>query len=115
MDAAHLRHHLRELRDRERFLRTLRPDSERYKLWLGDIVEFVNVAYGADSPQMAELRAALVGQARPAPDAPREQRERLYHERLDRIAAVLDGYARTVRDPLRFFDLDGRSDDAPPA
>lgn len=103
MDSSHLRHHLTELRDRQVFLRTLRPDSDRYKLWLGDIVELVNVAYGPESPQMARLRAVLRDHA-PRPTGDDAERERRYRDRLDALAALLDEYARAIREPVMFFE-----------
>ena len=104
MDARHLRHHLDDLRSRQRFLRTLRPDSDRYKLWLGDLVELVNVAYGPESPQMAELRAVLTRHPRLSAEATEEERERVYLARLDDLAALLTSFERDIRDPIIFFD-----------
>ena len=104
MDSNHLRGHINDLRGRLRFLTTLTPDSDRYKLWLGDLVEFVNVAYGPASAEMAALRAALAGRVRPSPEATDAERVRLYLDRVDALAAVLDGYERGIRDPITFFD-----------
>ncbi len=104
MDSNHLRGHISDLRGRLRFLRTLTPDSDRYKLWLGDLVEFVNVAYGPRSAEMAYLRATLTGRARPSPEATDAERVRLYLDRLDALGAVLDGYERAIRDPIVFLD-----------
>ena len=107
MDARHLRQHLKDLSGRQHFLRTLRPDSDRYKLWLGDLVEFVNVAYGPDSPEMTELRAVVTGRVRLPAEATDAERERAYLERLDQLAAVLDRYERNVRDPIIFVEPNG--------
>ena len=104
VDPSHLRHHIVELRDRLPFLRALQPDSDRYKLWLGDVVELVNVAYGPDSAQMARLRAVLRDRARLPTDATEADRGRLYLDRLDAVAALLDEYARAIRDPIVFFE-----------
>jgi len=98
MDAGHLRQHLRELIERGPFVRSLRPDTERYKLWLGDIVELVNVVYGVDSAEMGELRAAIGGRARLSAEATEAERQRDYVERVDALAAVLRGYERNARD-----------------
>ncbi|MGH2584213.1 MAG: hypothetical protein ACRDJE_04805 [Dehalococcoidia bacterium] len=98
MDSRHLHQHLRELIEREPFLRSLRPDTERYKLWLGDIVELVNVVYGADSAEMSELRAAIGGRVRLPAEATEAERQRDYVERIDMLVAVLRGYERNARD-----------------
>ncbi len=107
MDSRHLRQHLKDLGGRQHFLRTLRPDSDRYKLWLGDLVEFVNVAYGAQSPEMAALRSVLTDRARPPADATDAERERDYRERLDGLAALLVDYERAVRDPIILIEPNG--------
>jgi hypothetical protein len=99
MDAAHLRHHLQDLANRRFFLRTLKPDSDRYKLWLGDLVEFVNVAYGPDSEEMASVRATLTARTRPAADATETERVRDYLERIDSLAALLERYERAIPSP----------------
>ena len=103
MDARHLHQHLKDLSGRQHFLRTLRPDSDRYKLWLGDVVELINVAYGVDSVEMAELRAALTGGSRPPAEAADAERERVYLARLDALAALLGRLEGNVRDPITFF------------
>lgn len=99
MDASHLRHHLHELAERQRFLRTMRPDSDRYKLWLGDLVEFVNAAYGPDSPELASLRAVLTGRARLPAAATDAERQREYLRRLEALAAVIEGYEQAAHGP----------------
>jgi hypothetical protein len=99
MDPSHLRHHLRDLSERQRFLRTLRPDSDRYKLWLGDLVEFVNVAYGADSPELASLRAVLTDRPRLSAEATEAERQREYLQRLEALAAVIDSCERATDGP----------------
>ncbi|MGE0543830.1 MAG: hypothetical protein AB7R89_27000 [Dehalococcoidia bacterium] len=99
MDTAHLRHHIQDLAGRRYFLRTLRPDGERYKLWLGDLVEFVNVTYGPDSEEMAALRATLTSRPRLGADATEAERVRDYLDRLDALAALLDRYERTIHSP----------------
>jgi hypothetical protein len=99
MDSQHLRHHLRELAERQPFLRTLRPDSDRYKLWLGDLVEFVNVAYGPDSPELASLRAVLTGRARLPAGATETERQRDYLQRLEALATVVAGYEQAASEP----------------
>jgi hypothetical protein len=99
MDASHLRHHLHDLSERQRFLRTLRPDSDRYKLWLGDLVEFVNVAFGADSPELASLRAALTNRPRLPAEATDAERQREYLHRLEALAAVIESCERAADGP----------------
>ena len=108
MDTRHLRHHLQDLAGRQRFLRALKPGSDRYKLWLGDVVELVNNAYGPDSPQMAELRALLTGRPRLPAEATDAERERDYLERLDAIAALLARFERASGDPIIFVEPNGR-------
>lgn len=98
MEPAHRLHHLRDLTDRQRFVRTLTPDSDRYKLWLGDVVEFLNVGYGADSAEMVRLREALVSRPRVAPDAPHGERERAYLDQVDAITALLGDLIRQATD-----------------
>lgn len=100
MDATHLRGHLTDLRGRIHFLRTLRPDSDRYKLWLGDLIEFINVAYGPDSPALAEARAILLQHGRLPTDAPNVEREQHYLARLVALDAFLAAREGEVRDPL---------------
>jgi hypothetical protein len=82
----------------------MRPDSDRYKLWLGDVVETVHVAYGPDSPQMARLRALLREHARLPAGATDTERQRRYLDRLDALAALLDDFVREAREPIIFFE-----------
>ena len=107
MDARHLRAHLQELDGRRRFLATLKPDSERYKLWLGDVVELVNVAYGADSEELRELRGALTGRSRLPPSADEAEREREYLARLEALGEVLEQFMRRIPEPIVFVERDG--------
>jgi hypothetical protein len=107
MDPKHLRAHLRELAGRRQFLVTLKPDSERYKLWLGDIVELVNVAYGLDSDEMRELRGLLTGRARPPATASDAEREQEYLERLELLGGLLERLARRIPEPIVFVEPDG--------
>jgi hypothetical protein len=99
MDADHLRHHLQDLSGRRYFLRTLKPDTERYKLWLGDLVELVNVAYGPGSLEMSELRAILVERPRVAADAAEEERVRDYLERLEAFGRLLERMEQSAAGP----------------
>ncbi len=108
MDSRHLRHLLQDLIDRRHFLRTLRPDTDRYKLWLGDLVEVVNDAYGPDSAELRELRGLLAGRPRPGRDAADEERERDYVARLDALGDFLERLRRAVREPIIFVEPDGR-------
>lgn len=91
MDPAHARMHLDELRGRAVWLRALSPDTPRYKLWLGDLVEFTRAVFGLDSPEMAALREVLA--ARPPSDADEATRVREYVRRLDRFIALMDRFA----------------------
>jgi hypothetical protein len=104
MDPGHRRHHLHDLRGRQHFLRTLTPDSDRYKLWLGDLVEFVNVAYGPDSAEMARLRDILVSRARLSPEATDADRERAYVERLVELSALLEDLDRAIPSDVAFHE-----------
>jgi hypothetical protein len=90
MDATHLRRHLQDLSGRRYFLRTLQPDTDRYKLWLGDLVEFVNVAYGPGSPELTDLRDLLTRYRRAAADSSSADRSQEYLERLEALGAFLD-------------------------
>lgn len=105
MDTAHARRHLDELRSTLDWLRTLTPDSPRYKLWLGDMVEYTRVRFGLDSPQMAEVRAILTAAPRFAAIDDEHARTHAYLDLLDRFAAVLRVYGRDLSDPLPLIDL----------
>jgi hypothetical protein len=89
VEPTHRRRHLEDLHGRYWFLRALQPDSDRYRVWLGDLTEFVNVAYGADSDEMTRLRSVMIARGRPARDATAEERARAYVERLDALAGLL--------------------------
>ncbi len=108
MDPAHARMHLDELRERAVWLRALTPDNPRYKLWLGDLVEFTRAVFGLDSPEMAAVREVLA--ARLPPDADEATRVRDYLHRLDRLIALIDRFARRFPAPLPFAErpADGR-------
>lgn len=103
MDTHELRHGLGRLSNTLRWLRTLPPDGIRYKVWLGDLVEFVGEAYGAESPQMARIRAVLTSTRLPA-EADDSERTRRYLERLDTFEHLLTELGRGARDPIIFFD-----------
>jgi len=103
MDPQHARRHLDELHATAAWLRTATPDGPRYKLWLGDLVEFTRVAFGLDSPQMARVREVLTGSRLP-PDAGETDRVRDYLARLDRLTALIDDFARNFPDPLALVD-----------
>ena len=96
MDPSHLQQHLQDLAGRQHFLRTLPPDSERYKLWLGDLVEVVNVAYGPDSPEMAAVRDALAGRPRVPAEASESERRMQYLARLAALADLIERCERTA-------------------
>ncbi|HEY7296211.1 MAG TPA: hypothetical protein VH916_14295 [Dehalococcoidia bacterium] len=104
MDARHLRQHLEDLIGRLAFLRPLQPDNPSYRLWLGDVIELVNVQWGVESRQMLQLRAAIGrGGRHPEAETP-EERARTYRARLNDIEAVLSGFVRSIGEPVTFFD-----------
>jgi len=104
IDAQHLRRHLEDLRERIAFLRPLQPDNPSYKLWLGDVIELVNVQWGLQSRQMLQLRGAL-GRGGRLPDAETPQEAtRAYLDRLDDLDAVLQSFIRGIIEPVRFFE-----------
>ncbi len=107
MDTAHLRRHLDELAKTLAWMRTLTPDGPRYKLWLGDLVEFTRDAFGSTSAQMAQIRAVLTGDLRPLPEeADETARTRTYLARLDAFDAILVDLERRLRDPIILVDFD---------
>ncbi len=104
LDARHLRRHLEDLIGRIAFLRPLQPDNPSYRLWLGDVIELVNVQWGVGSVQMQQLRAAIGRGGRQPQGESREERERAYRARLDDLEAVLTNFLRTIGEPVTFFD-----------
>ncbi len=109
IDARHLRRHLDDLIGRIAFLRPLQPDNPSYRLWLGDVIEVVNLQWGVQSRQMLQLRAAIGrGGRQPDGETP-EERASVYRERLDDIEAVLGSFVRGIAEPVQFFENgDGR-------
>ena len=103
MDARHARRYLEELRATAEWLRSATPEGARYKLWLGDVVEFVRVNFGLESAQMARVREALAAGRLPA-GADERERTRAYLARLDRFMSLIDGFARAFPDPLLLVD-----------
>jgi len=104
MDARHLRSHLGDLRERIGFLRPLQPDNPSYRLWLGDVIELVNVQWGVQSRQMLQLRAAI-GRGGRQPEAESDaERGAAYRQRLSDLEAVLDSFVRVVVEPVTFFE-----------
>lgn len=94
MDANHARKHLDDLHGTLMWLRTLTPDNPRYKVWLGDLVEFTRLVFGLDSREMAAIRTALIEpppSANPGPDP-----AHMYLARLDRFVAVLKELGASV-------------------
>jgi hypothetical protein len=90
------------MRARINYLRALKPDNPSYKLWLGDVVELANVQWGVQSAQMQQLREAI-GSGRRTPDG-EDDATRRYLERLDTLAAVLDGWLRGLGEPIPIVD-----------
>jgi hypothetical protein len=104
MDPQHLRRHLQDLRERISFLRPLQPDSPSYRLWLGDVIELVNVQWGLQSRQMLQLRAAIGRGGRQPEAESHEERVRAYLARLDDLDAVLESFVRATIEPVQFFE-----------
>jgi hypothetical protein len=104
MDAAHARKHLDELHTTLTWLRTLTPDNPRYKLWLGDLVEFTRVVFGLDSAEMARVRAVLTEAPRPGQGSDESERTRAYLALLDRFADVLTLLGRSFPQSLTLVD-----------
>jgi len=113
IDPGHLRHHLNELRSTLRWLRSLRPDGPRYKLWLGDVVEFTRVAFGADSEEAARVRGVLLERGRLPDDAEEMERVRDYLWRLDAFADVLAQFESRMPHPVTFISIDAGPDAGP--
>ncbi|MHB8576137.1 MAG: hypothetical protein ACYDCQ_12495 [Dehalococcoidia bacterium] len=104
MDPRHLRSHLEDLRGRTAFLRAMLPDNPSYRLWLGDVIELVNVQWGVQSRQMQQLRAAIGrGGRHPEGETP-AARTTAYLQRLDDVDAVLESYVRAIGEPVTFFE-----------
>lgn len=101
----HLRGQLNELRAALAWLRTLTPDGPRYKLWLGDLVEFVHAAFGPASAQMLQVREVLTGTPRLPTDAGEQVQTLDYLARLDRFAAVLVGFERDLPGVITLIDF----------
>ncbi|HLZ69461.1 MAG TPA: hypothetical protein VKV26_06055 [Dehalococcoidia bacterium] len=104
LDARHLRRHLEDLIGRIAFLRPLLPDNPSYRLWLGDVIELVNVQWGVHSRQMAQLRAAIGRGGRHPDGETAEEQARAYRQRLTDIEAVLSSFVRAIAEPVRFFE-----------
>jgi hypothetical protein len=105
MDSRHLRSHLADLRERIAFLRALQPDNPSYRLWLGDVIELVNVQWGLQSRQMLQLRAAI-GRGGRQPDAETpDERVRAYLSRLEDMDAVLESFIRSAGESVTFIEL----------
>ena len=104
MDSTHLRRHLEDLSARVELLRPMRPDNPSYKLWLGDVVELVNVQWGVQSQQMGQLRAAIGRGGRlPEPEGDADA-ERAYVRRLNDVDAVLQSFVRSLPPPMQFLN-----------
>lgn len=104
MDAAHARKHVDELHATLTWLRTLTPDNPRYKLWLGDLVEFTRAVFGLESAEMARVRAVLIEAPRPAQGSDETERTRAYLAVLDRFADVLTALGRALPQRLTLID-----------
>ena len=106
VDPEHLRHHLNELRSTLRWLRSLTPDGPRYKLWLGDLVEFTRVAFGADSEEAQRVRDVLLGRERVGEDTDEATRVRDYLSRLDAFAEALAAFESRLPPTVTFITID---------
>lgn len=102
MDQRHLRSHLDDLRARIGFLRAMQPDNPSYRLWLGDVIELVNLQWGVDSPQMAALRGALSGATGRSADG--EAQREAYLARLSALDGVLERLLRGTGEPVQFLE-----------
>ncbi len=104
MDPKHLRGHLEDLKGRIGFLRPLQPDNPSYKMWLGDVIELVNVQWGLQSTQMLQLRAAIGRSGRRPEGTTMADHIQSYQGRLDDIDAVLESFIRGLVAPITFFE-----------
>jgi hypothetical protein len=104
MDPRHLRSHLEDLCGRTAFLRTMLPDNPSYRLWLGDVIELVNVQWGVQSLQMLQLRAAIGRRGRHPEGETPAARTTAYLRRLDDVDAVLESYVCAIGEPETFFE-----------
>ena len=104
MDYRQARAQLSEFRTSLNWMRTLTPDGPRYRLWLGDFVEFTRETFGLDSEQMARVRDILTAEPRAEPATDETTRVRRYLARLDRFEAVVNGFERALADPLPLLD-----------
>lgn len=109
MDAAHLRHHLNELRSTLNWLRSLAPDGPRYKLWLGDLVEFTGVAFGRQSLEVERLRGVLANRARVPADADDADRRHDYLARLEALGALLRAFEAALPEVIPLIQIDDRA------
>lgn len=104
LEPRQLRNHVQDLRGRIAFLRALAPDSPTYKLWLGDVIELVNLQWGVDSRQMAQVRAAIGrGGRHPEPETASE-RTTAYLAKLDDVDVVMQSFERDSGAPITFFE-----------
>jgi hypothetical protein len=93
-------------------MRTLTPDGPRYRLWLGDFVEFTRDTFGLESEQMARVRDLLTSSPRSDPAAEEMSRVHHYLARLDRFEAIVNSFERALADPLPLLDDDGTESDS---
>ena len=96
MEKRHALAHIDELHRTLAWLRSLTPDGQRYKVWLGDLIEFTRAAFGLDSPQMGAIRAAIAGENPLRSEADEETRRLEYLARLDGLGALLSGFAEAL-------------------
>ncbi len=106
MDARHARQHLDELHGAAVWLRSSAPEHPRYRLWLGDLIEFTRAAFGLESSEMAEVRAAIIADPRLPPDAPESARVQAHLARLDRFIALIDRFASNFPDDLPLVQVE---------
>jgi hypothetical protein len=67
----------------------MQPWASAYKLWLGDVVEFVQVAWGSGSPELVRIADLLRG-TRPEPD------DGQYLQRLRQLDDLLAEFEREL-------------------
>jgi hypothetical protein len=89
IDRGHALQHLHELRAHIAFLRPMQAGSPAYKLWLGDLVEFVQALWGPGSPQLAQIADQLRGGSV-------ESGSLTYLRRLQGLDRLLEEYERGI-------------------
>ncbi len=108
MDARHARQHLDELHGAAVWLRSSAPEHPRYRLWLGDLIEFTRAAYGLESAEMTAVRDVLRAEPRPRADAPEGVRVQAHLARLNRFIALIDRFAAALPEEIPLTEIERR-------